>query len=116
MKEDSHIHLSSREGEAHVQSTVMRAAAQAADATPLASSATSHSSTSGAVSRGRPHQTHHRGAEAGLALAVVMHLPQEGPGLGEGGHRVPHDAGRGSLDSRRVGDLGRGGGGGGSSV
>lgn len=108
MKEDSHFHLSSREGEAHVQSTVMRAAAQAADATSLVSSAASQSSTSsGSVSRGRPHQAHHRGSEADLALAVVMHLPQEGPGFGEGGHRVPHDAGRRSLDGRRIGDLGR---------
>lgn len=110
MTESSHFHLS-REGETHVETTVMRAVAQAADATSLSSSSSSCAAasptsssplSSRSVSRGRPHQAHHRGTEPSFALPVILHFPQEGSGLGEGGHWVPHEAGWGSVDGRRV--------------
>lgn len=89
-------HLSSQR-EAQVQSTVMWTAAQTATSTSLPSTSSS-SLSSGSVSRGRSDQAHQGGAELKFGLAVALHLPLEGPGLGEGGHWVSHQPGRGPVD------------------
>lgn len=95
LNESSHCHLSSQR-EAQVQSTVMRTAAQTADPTSLSSPSSSLHSSS--VSRGRSDQAHQGGTKLSFDLAVTLHLPQEGPGFGEGGYWIPHEASWGSLD------------------
>lgn len=89
-------HLSS-DGEAQVQSAVMRTAAQTAAPSPLHPPSASPLA-SGSVSRGRSDQAHQGGAQLGFGLAVSLRLPQERPGLGEGGHRVPDQASWGPLN------------------
>jgi len=83
----------------------MWTAAQTAAPNPLSTPTSSSSLPSGPSSRGRSDQPPQGGAELGFELVTLL-LPQDGSGLWERGHWIPHLPGWGPVDAGRVRHLG----------